>query len=496
MCHGVSLVRTTGGCRVAGCWSAQAEAKSASMAGTLARGRRELKVADGGYLLAGPSGGGWGMSEVSVPRLSGEDLRSALSFELRKCTPLPQEYVTWGYRVLPVSEETDGKLKVRLVYARSENWRRWLEVATGLGSVDAVLPPPAALDSLLTGTDVVVPGREGFRYTSLEGGREMLPCDAEAKRSIQELLPLDMVEWGELEKLSPEEQAGFIPAMLLALYGMGADFTKDMYTLPSIPHELRPRRFFAFKFIAGLLGCIIAVSLFLGIVRGAQIRAARIRILQSDISAVEKEIAALRDKSGGNRKNALAQLEAEISRYTFKTPELPEVLGELTRLIAPPAWMAGAFEWNLDTASQVAPVSFVIREPAGDASNLAIGTALNRSPLLGDVSESRSSQNRTGFIERKFVLKARYDTQEEAVQLKKEQEEERKRQKESRKAAEQAKTAAASAAAPSAAPSIAGNGEGEAAGQQGEAPAANGNGNPQIPNSMMNGAAPANGVSE
>ena len=98
--------------------------------------------------------------------------------------------------------------------------------------------------------------------------------------------------------------------------------------------------------------------------------------------------------------------------------------------------MSGAFEWTMETGSDVVPVVFTIREPAGDTANMNIGTALNRSPLLGDVSESRSSQNRTGFVERKFVLKARYDTPEEAAQLKKELEEEAKQAEQ--KAAEDA----------------------------------------------------------
>ena len=134
----------------------------------------------------------------------------------------------------------------------------------------------------------------------------------------------------------------------------------------------------------------------------------------------------LQQNTAGNRRTALNTLEAEVARYSFNAPELPNVLAELTKLVAPPAWMSGAFEWTMETGSDVVPVVFTIREPAGDTANMNIGTALNRSPLLGDVSESRSSQNRTGFVERKFVLKARYDTPEEAAQLKKELEEEAK----------------------------------------------------------------------
>ena len=102
---------------------------------------------------------------------------------------------------------------------------------------------------------------------------------------------------------------------------------------------------------------------------------------------------------------------------------------EITNMVKPPAWLAGSFEWNMDNASNVVSVSFTIREPVGDDSNIDLISQLNRSPIMGDVSAPKAT-DRPGFKERRVTLKARYDTPEEKALLEKEREEALRKQAE------------------------------------------------------------------
>ena len=108
-------------------------------------------------------------------------------------------------------------------------------------------------------------------------------------------------------------------------------------------------------------------------------------------------------------------------------------------MLKPPAWLAGTFEWNADYVSNVAMVSFTIREPFGDNTNMDLISRLNRSPILGDVVENKNALNRGGFSERKVTLKARYDTPEEKVMLEKERERELEKEREKKREMNQRK---------------------------------------------------------
>ena len=417
-CRGVLVETSSGKCRVSSYWSADTGGKSAGVAEALSTGRRALGLGDTDYCVAGPAGGGWGMADIQMPALKPDALQSALAFELRKLTPVPVERLTWGYRSLGVAE--DGRLRLRVFYARTDFWRKWIETANGLGHLDMLAPAPVLLDPLFDGMKVVLASEGPFSYIPNANGREVMPGGDAA--TLESMLPSDGLDIGKLSELDEAARREYAEAICMALYAMGRELSKDGGTMPQMPSHLKPSRFFAVKMLSACLFVVVLFFLGAGLVKGLQQRAARLRLIKKDISAVEAQIKSISNGIVANGDQAAKNLEAEIAKYSFDTPELPDVLMEITDMVKPPAWLAGSFEWNRDNASNVVSVSFTIREPAGDDSNIDLISQLNRSPIMGDVSAPKAT-DRPGFKERRVTLKARYDTQEEKEFLEKEREE-------------------------------------------------------------------------
>ena len=411
-------------------------------------GRRELGVKEGVYCIAGPEEGGWGMADLLMPELKPSELRSALAFEVRKRTPVALEHLQWGYRVLPKEvvqdEGVTGKTAVRLFYAKSDLWRKWVEGASGLGHLDMLAAAPVLLDPLMQGEAVLFPGEAGFRYLPAKVGRDVVPVGRDECKvsSLHDCLPYEKLSLGELEKKPLNEQLSYLKVILMALYGLGKDVDRDSKTMPALPEKMRPARYVACRFIAVCLVFLCIAMLGAGTVVSLQKRVARLRLIRADISKVEAEIARLNGMDSTKAGQAAKDFESEISKYTFDAPELPDVLIEVTQIVKPPAWISGSFDWKSDLGETVVPVTFTIREPVGDSANLDLCKRLNDSPILGDAQELKSNMLRDARQERRITLKARYDTAEEREYYEREQAELKARQaEEARKAAEAAKQA-------------------------------------------------------
>ena len=427
-CCGVLVEGVSGKCKVTAYWNAESGGKLAGVAEALSTAKRSLGLGETDYCVAGPAGGGWGMADIQMPPLKSEALQSALAFELRKLTPIPVERMTWGYRML--ENKDNGKMRLRIFYARTDFWRKWLEIVNGLGHLDMLAPAPVLLDPNFGDTPVTFSSDGLFTYTPGENGREIIPGGK--ADSLESMLPNDGLDIGKLSELDEKTRIGYAEAICMAVYAMGRELSKDCGTMPALPSHLKPSRYMAVRFLSVCLLLVMLLFLGTGLVKSLQQRMARIRLIKKDISAVEAQIKSLRDGVMANGDQAAKKLEAEIDKYDFGMPELPDVLMEITEMVKPPAWLAGPFDWNADYDSNVVSISFTIREPLGDNSNIDLMARLNRSPILGDVAENKNSLNRGGFTERRVTLKARYDTPEEKEFLKREQEEKRRKEAEER----------------------------------------------------------------
>ncbi|MBR0457890.1 MAG: hypothetical protein IJJ26_01515 [Victivallales bacterium] len=447
-CRGVLLMRDARGCHVSARWGADTEHKTADLAEALAAGRKALNCAEAMFCVAGPTNGGWGMAELEMPELKQEELRNALAFELRKRTPLPPDRLVWGYRVLEHAASKEERMKVRLFYVKRDSWRQWMAVARGLAHVDLIAPAPVLLDPLAEGQAVVVPGGKiSFRYLPSEHGREEMRTSANDAQGnpldYDQLFPMPGFTPGVLEELSIAERQEYLPAVILGIYALSTEIGTDVGTLPPVEEDMRPKRYLFMQAMAGILLLVVIGFLLIGGVKAVQARMARLSLIAKDIQQARTQYAALQRQIPVNAKEASQALEEEIARFHFESPDLPEALSEVTRLVKAPAWV-GSFEWKGDPSASDSTVNILLREPVGNQENTNLVTRLSNSPVLGDVKEIQANQTRNNMMERRFVMTARGDTPEESV-IAKEAAEEERRLEQQRKEEERAAKAKAEA---------------------------------------------------
>ena len=174
-CNAVRVHAVHNSCAVEACWHGELNKDGASLAELLLNAMKALGADDSVYIIAGGNGQGWGMADLEMPAtLKSDELKSALSFELRKQTPIPQEKLLWGYRLLPKGAK-DATRPVRLFYVRLEHWASWLKAADGLHHIDALLPAPVALDPVLAGESLVLPPRESTNTRPARVGAPSFP---------------------------------------------------------------------------------------------------------------------------------------------------------------------------------------------------------------------------------------------------------------------------------------------------------------------------------
>lgn len=410
-CWGVHLRRAGRRCTAALFWQSDARGGE-SLAGRLAEGFRGLGATENTVVVVGGTGWQHGFVDVKMPKLSGDDMRAALQFELSKHAPLPAERLVWGYRLLP---DGDGDRQLtRLVYMRETDWRQWLDDASGLGArVDAIIPPAVVMDPLLVGREVYLEGSAsgvGFLFQPQPGGGR----DAQRRQAVgedvfgalPEPLALPLLEPGGLQAMHPEQQQDYCPAALLAMYGLTGQVGSDRKTWLPVPLELRPRRHRYSRLVAGTLMVYLLVLVAVAMFGEYKAAGKYHRELQRSCAAVEKQIDAFEEQQSDS--TSLETLPQELEDARIFRPTLPAVLADLTRLIDDTSWVQ-QFEWQ-DTTGIVTQVSLVM--VTGDDST-DLFDLLEASPVIGDVKPGQTIR-RGGKVTKTILMNARFDTDAEA----------------------------------------------------------------------------------
>ncbi len=428
-CHAVRISAEGHRARVVQGWRGILGKDGASLAELVLRGVREVGADEQCYLVAGGNGQGWGMADLEMPPLKEEELRNALTFELRKQTPLPPEKLRWGYRVLP---RISGKAtrRIRLYYVRTENWNSWLKAMDGLHHADALLPAPVALDPLLAGHNFLLPEEENaaprYAYQDSPAGRVVHPLPQEQHPALEEILPPSFCQTQALEKYPAEERPAFASAILLGLYGMTEALGNDHATRIPLPERFQARRHVGLKVLAACL-CVVLLALFAYVTSGTLSGHARqLRQLDDAIRATAAELEALQGQSDPKEAERTNLLKQELLDNVPTGPDFPTVLLAVSQIVPESHWSADAFEWRSGK------VNFRLQ---GSQKLEGLAGKLEESPYLGDVTE-RLSTMVGGSYSQRFELTARYDTPLEA-QIRKNREEERLQREQERLRKEQ-----------------------------------------------------------
>ncbi len=403
LCRGVRVERVRDRGRVMQWWEAQKGADR-SIAETLAEGRRALDPTGAVVVVAGGDDSTCGCFDLDMPALRPEELRSALTFEVRRCAPVADEKLTWAYRVLPGAP--GPRLRIRLYYVRQTVWEHWLNDVSALThGLDMVIPPSAALDPVLAGESVCL-GSEGCRFffdSGETGRREVLvAAEAAAPRSAFGcgLTPLAAacVEAGELSGQPADQQAGFAAAVVLAMYGISATFQADRRTGFELPYDLRPRRHRQSRLLAAVLAVYITVVTLYGAARLYADRRQQYAAAHQERLQVEEQMVETRKRLQADEGKLIEQLRLEIADLVQPRPSLAAVLAEITRRVGHSGWCT-SLRWSEGA------VSIQLRE-SQEIEDLE--RTLESSPLLGDVRQE-SKKVQAGVTERKVEMNARYD---------------------------------------------------------------------------------------
>ena len=372
-CRAVLMEGTTGHMAVTKHWLSEDD-DDRPVAVLIPEAVNALGGAESTGVIAGATNPNVGLADREIPDLTADNLRNALQFELRRVAPLPPEQLVWGYRILPSSSEQQKKT-ARIVYMREREWESWLEHVSGLTrSLDLLVPPLAALDPAFS--SAAVQTNNEIAFVPGDVGRTFLPAAPEGIASLgkpEDPLTFPGLDTGPLADLPTEERQLFLPAILLAAYGLGDSLSRDRRTLPRLPSELVPRRHRMAKMCTSVL-LVYVIGLVLFWAGREFVEASSYRsTLEEAIRSARRSIAEL---------EALRETETLDDRLAESLEAIPRgqpgmgtALVELTEMVPTDYWTS-KMTWTAGT------LELDIRGESGDVTFLQ---DLEESPLLREI---------------------------------------------------------------------------------------------------------------
>ncbi len=210
-------------------------------------------------LVAGPSGPAV-LEEVSLPNsTSRRDIAKLLEHELRFKSPVDTAFLHWGYRELDISGATERN--VRLCYTQKGEYQRWLNIGRQLGAVDAFMPSEMALSGAEFRARLPWISQAPFHHEIVKNESGRLSVVAAAG----EAPAVDKVEYAGITFST--EQTTFLPAVVLAVYGLRNPLDRDRKSMGFQPHELVKRRH---RLSRAVVAFLFMIAILLGVALGTK----------------------------------------------------------------------------------------------------------------------------------------------------------------------------------------------------------------------------------
>lgn len=341
-CRGVLLRRGQGGTRVVRHWQDRAP-EGTGVGQVLRHALRHLDGRRNCILVAGSADVCAGSADLEYPTLPERELRNSLQYELAYHTPVQEDKVVWGYRVL---QRADAQQRLRLYYMRESEWHRWLDELGALGrGVDAVLPPTLCFDPVLRGKSCFITatenGADGYLFRAGPDGERVVEWTEEPPEDAvgtgdTPLSGLDAFKPGSLEGLSADEQRSYLPAILLGLYAMSSALHTDSNTRIPLPYELRPvRNRYSRLFAVALLLCLVTLAGYAGWKEYTAAKAYQDE-LRARIGDIESWA---QNRGGGDEDSRYDTLMAELRDVAVPRVSFAASLQELTQITPDTLWV-------------------------------------------------------------------------------------------------------------------------------------------------------------
>lgn len=291
------------------------------------------------------------LAELRMPRLPPADLEGALRFELNKQTPISDEDLVWGYRLVGRIPDSD-LYHVRVIFSRVEEWNSWVEAASGVpGGVDLIMPAIAALDPVLAERSVCLDATTNQPFFILEpepharrlSRRPANYCDENVFGLGEHPLDDPALDCQVLNELCEEDQRRFIPALILGAYGLSREFSQDQRYWPPPPMEMRPRRNRVQKVWTLLISIYL---LFLLGLLGSSVTYRNYQELQgvnTAVRRVKKEIDKRRIQDSNVSLGEV--LKEELTKQQLPEANVSQTLAYLSGYIPTSMWMTN-FSWD------------------------------------------------------------------------------------------------------------------------------------------------------
>ena len=232
-----------------------------------------LETSESHLMLAGGYMSGTLIFDVTLPKMSIQDTRQAVIYELPRHVPCDPQELIFGFRILPSQEEDDnsGKNIVRIIAIKKNNWNEIIADLSGAGvRIDAVLHPYLLIDPLLGEESDVLFYDDGKSVSCASSpeyhGRKIVLHDSD--EDISETVFGNSLRYFEelhydkdsLPSTVSEDPVSFFPSLLMAAYGMSPEYGNDRNSIMKLPSSLLPERYRTLR--ASFFG-LVATILFL-----------------------------------------------------------------------------------------------------------------------------------------------------------------------------------------------------------------------------------------
>jgi len=401
-CFGVLMRQAGSSYKVKRFWSDKVN-NSDEISGALRRGAQSLGVHDTTIIIACSSTARTSSADLSMPLLKHKDMLNALQFNVSKQSPLEQDELAWGYRILD-PQASNGTPNIRVLLMRETVWSDWVDKTGSLPTgVDLLIPAVAVSDTVIKDRGVFLGkiSEETGIYTSPadEGPRQLI-CSRldDIKTRLfgygEQPLESPVIDPGKLSKAAAEEQAGFVDAVLLGAYGLTKEFSRDLITWRKVPTQMQPKRYIFAKSIAATLAVFIVLMSVFHASRFIADKSKQVNAVKSTINMERIKLKNL--KFDPKKLSTVKDILQDMKDHKIQQYSTPEVLLELTERMPDKFWVTN-FTLTLDS------IKCSVKTTDGDVEHMV--QAMKLSPLFDKDDVRIFPRNTYTQLELKVVRK-------------------------------------------------------------------------------------------